>query len=131
MKTLAIFLTAAMALAAAPARDEAQQSGEAWLTLIDNGMYAESWKDASAYFRSRVPEKQWVEMVKGVRAPLGKLVSRKQQGITFTKSLPGAPDGDYAVIVFQTSYANKASAVETLTLMADGNKWRAAGYFIR
>jgi hypothetical protein len=131
MKLLAIFLAAAMLLAAIPSNDEAQASGEAWLALIDNAKYAESWKEASSYFRGRVPEKQWVEMVKGVRAPLGKLVSRKQQSITFAKSLPGAPDGSYAVIVFRASYANKASAIETLTLMVDGDKWRAAGYFIR
>jgi len=45
--------------------------------------------------------------------------------------MPGAPDGNYAVIVFDTSFQSKASAVETLTVMADGEKWRAAGYFIR
>jgi hypothetical protein len=70
-------------------------------------------------------------MVQGVRAPLGALVSRKQRRITFETTLPGAPDGNYAVIVFDTSFQNKASAMEQLTVMADGEKWRAAGYFIR
>ena len=47
------------------------------------------------------------------------------------KSLPGAPDGEYAVLQYETSYQNKANAVETLTLMIDSGKWRSAGYYIR
>jgi len=47
-------------------------------------------------------------------------------------SLPGAPDGDYVVIQFQTSFANKASAVETITPMRDRDgAYRVSGYFIR
>ena len=130
MKLIASMIFTA-ALFAAPVNDQAGPSGLAWLKLIDSGKYSDSWSEASTYFRSRVPEKQWVNMVKGVRMPLGGLVSRKQRRTTFETTLPGAPDGNYAVIVFDTSFQNKASAVETLTVMADGEKWRAAGYFIR
>ena len=130
MRTLFILIFAAV-LFAAPVNDRAAPSGEAWLNLIDNGKYADSWKEASTFFRSRVSEKAWVRMVQGARSPLGARVSRKQQNIMFTKTLPGAPDGSYAVMVFQTSFQNKASATEQLTVMADGDQWRAAGYFIR
>ncbi len=133
--SIASVLTAALAfatgIAVAQSTDDAQKSGEAWLSLIDNQKYADSWKDASSYFRMRVPEQQWVAMVKGVRGPLGSMKSRTVQSATATKSLPGAPDGDYVVIIFQASYQNKASAVETLTVMKDGGQWRSAGYFIR
>ena len=130
MKAIVLLIFAAV-LFAAPLNDQAASSGEAWLGLIDNGKYADSWREASSYFRSRVPEKAWVSMVQGVRAPLGALVSRSQPSVTFAKTLPGAPDGNYALMQFQTSFQNKANAVETLTVMADGEKWRAAGYFIR
>ena len=131
MKYIAILILAVM-LFAAPANDQAGPSGLVWLKLLDGAKYADSWREASTYFRSRVPQKQWVNMVQGVRAPLGALVSRKQRGrIAFETTLPGAPDGNYAVIVFDTSFQNKASAMEQLTVMADGDKWRAAGYFIR
>ncbi len=118
-------------LFAAPVNDQAAPNGEAWLKLIDNAKYTESWKGASSYFRSRVPEKTWVSMVQGVRAPLGSLLSRSQPSVTFAKTLPGAPDGNYALLQFQTSFHKKSSAVETLTLMAEGDQWRVAGYFIR
>jgi hypothetical protein len=130
VRIIGILIFAAL-LFAAPANDQAGPSGEAWLKLIDSGKYADSWKEASSYFRSRVPEQQWVGMVQGVRGPLGALISRKQQTITFTTTLPGAPDGSYAVIVFETTFQNKASAREQMTVMVDGEKWRAAGYFIR
>ena len=130
MKAGVILLFAAL-LFGEPVHDQAASSGEAWLQLIDNGKYAASWKEASTYFRSRITEKTWVSTVQGVRSPLGARSSRKLQNITFTKTLPGAPDGSYAVMVFQTSFQNKASAAEQLTVMADGDHWRAAGYFIR
>ena len=130
MKYIASMILATVLLAA-PANDQAALTGMAWLKLIDSAKYADSWRDASTYFRSRVPQKQWVTTVQGVRAPLGSLVSRKQRSITFTTTLPGSPDGNYAVIVFDTSFQNKVSAMEQLTVMADGDKWRVAGYFIR
>jgi Protein of unknown function (DUF4019) len=130
VKAIVILMFAA-ALFAEPVSDQAGPSGEAWLRLIDNGKYADSWKEASSYFRSRVTEKTWISMVQGARAPLGARTSRKLLNLTFTKTLPGAPDGSYAVMVFQTSFQNKASAAEQLTVMADGDQWRAAGYFIK
>ena len=130
MKVIIAWFCAAV-LMAAPANDSAGPSGEAWVKLIDGAKYADSWREASAYFRSRVAEKDWIGMVRGVRQPLGVLVSRTQKSLTFAKTLPGAPDGNYAVMVFQTSFQNKASVVETLTVMADGEKWRVAGYFIK
>jgi hypothetical protein len=126
----AVIIFAAV-LFATPANDQAAPSGWAWWKLIDSAKYADSWREASAFFRSWVPEKQRVTMVQGVRAPLGALVSRRQRSITFETTLPGAPDGNYAVIVFDTSFQSKASAMEQLTVMADGEKWRVAGYFIR
>ena len=130
MKFAAAMVFAAV-LFAAPANDQAALTGMAWLKLIDSGKYADSWREASTYFRSRVPQKQWVTTVQSVRAPLGALVSRKQRSITFTTTMPGAPDGSYAVIVYDTSFQNKASAMEQLTVVVDRDAWCTAGYFIR
>ena len=116
---------------AAATNDQAQPSGEAWLGLIDLGKYAESWSESSSLFKSHVEVQKWAEMVKAARAPLGAKASRKLQSVKFLKTMPGAPDGNYALIIFDSSFTNKASAVETLTMMDDGGVWRAAGYFIR
>jgi len=67
-----------------------------------------------------------------VRKPLGKVLSRKVINSTYTTLLPGAPDGQYVVIQFETSFENKHNAVETVTPMLEPNgQWRVSGYYIR
>ena len=84
------------------------------------------------YFRTAVKQEQWIESLQAVRKPLGKLVSRKIRSNTYKTSLPGAPDGEYVVIQFETSFENKKSAIETVTpMMEKDGKWRVSGYFIR
>lgn len=36
-----------------------------------------------------------------------------------------------SIVRFQTAFDKKASAVETITLTAEDDKWKVAGYFIR
>jgi hypothetical protein len=35
------------------------------------------------------------------------------------------------VLQFDTSFADKAAAIETVTATLDGGSWRAVGYFVR
>jgi len=110
----------------------AAASARAWLGLIDDGRYSQSWKDASTYFRGATTENGWNASLRGVRAPLGRVLSRDLRSAKETTILPGAPDGRYVVMEFGTAFANKASAVETVTFMMDKDgQWKAAGYFIR
>jgi len=111
---------------------EAVTAAEGWLALVDAGKYGESWKAASGYFKIAVPQGQWEQSLKAVRSPLGKLVSRKLLSKTYMTSLPGAPDGEYLVIQFETSFQNKKSAIETITPMKEKDgKWRVSGYYIK
>jgi len=60
------------------------------------------------------------------------LVSRKVKSRQLVDKLPGAPDGKYVVIQYDTVFAGKASAVETVTPMLDRDgTWRVSGYFIK
>jgi len=100
--------------------------------MVDEGKYADSWDEAAEYFKRAVKKEQWEESLLAVREPLGKLVSRELKSQTYKNSLPGAPDGQYVVIQFQSSFENKKSAIETVTpvLDKDGN-WRVSGYYIK
>ena len=107
-------------------------SAEKWLIIVDKGKYVESWNESSEYFKQAVTRKQWEQAVKSVRQPLGKLISRKVKSATYTSSLPGAPDGQYVVIQFNTSFENKKSGIETVTPMIDKDGiWRVSGYYIK
>ena len=70
--------------------------------------------------------------MKAVRVPLGAQMSRVVKSKQYTTSVPGAPDGQYVVIQFTTSFKNKGSATETVTPMLDKDgSWRVSGYFIK
>lgn len=124
---------AAERLLAQPSADPAaSRAAEPWLALVDSGRYAESWKQAASLFRSKITAAQWEEAVRSAREPLGAVVSRNLVSAQYTRTLPGAPDGEYVVLRYETEFANKKKAVETVTPMKDSDgAWRIAGYFIQ
>ncbi|MGA7827546.1 MAG: DUF4019 domain-containing protein [Geobacteraceae bacterium] len=107
-------------------------SAEKWLSVVDSGNYADSWQEAAVFFKNAVTKEQWEKSMRSFRKPLGRLVSRRVLSTAYRTSLPGAPDGKYVVITFETAFENKRSAVETVTPMLEKDgTWRVSGYFIR
>jgi hypothetical protein len=114
------------------AEEIAVLTAKAWLSLVDNGKYVESWNEASYYFKGAISKEQWKQTIQATRKPLGKNLSRKLMSKSYQTSIPGAPDGEYVIIQFKTSFSNKKSAIETITPMMDKDgKWRVSGYYIR
>jgi hypothetical protein len=130
---IGFILCSATAMAGRSDREKAAiAAAEKWLTIVDKGKYMESWEESSEYFKQAVKQDQWEQAVQAARGPLGKLISRKIKSATYTSSLPGAPDGQYVVIQFNTSFENKKSGIETVTPMIDKDgKWRVSGYYIK
>jgi Protein of unknown function (DUF4019) len=105
---------------------------ETWLSRIDERDYEQSWNEASVFFRKSITDADWGDMMKKLREPLGAVKSRKTRDMKMADTLPGAPDGKYWIIQFDSSFAEKAEAVETVTFMLEEDgTWKAAGYFIR
>jgi hypothetical protein len=103
-----------------------------WLSLVDSGNYTGSWDHAAAFFRAAVPCDQWASSMTAFRAPMGSNLSRKVKTARLATTLPGAPDGHYVLIQYDSAFENKKSAVETATMMLETNgEWRVSGYFIR
>jgi opacity protein-like surface antigen len=131
---LGCLMTVALTFAVSAAPDDgaqAQAAAQAWLALVDGGKYADSWTQAAAAFRAQVDQNKWVSQIKPARDQFGPLVSRKPFNVNLTKSLPGAPDGDYAITRFQTDFANKKQALETVVMTLENGQWRVGGYFIK
>jgi hypothetical protein len=116
-----------------PAAEQAAiQSAQVWLDLVDGGSYAKSWEDTAAVFKSAVSQADWEKTAQAVRAPLGRMVSRKIKSQQYATFLPGAPNGEYVVIQYDTTFENKANAVETVTPMLDKDgQWKVSGYYIK
>jgi hypothetical protein len=127
--------------ASAPAASDAASSeavaaatsaAESWLKLVDEAQYDASWTDAASAFRAAVSTEAWAKAAGTVRGQVGPLLSRKLASAHYTTTLPGAPDGKYVIIQYDTSFEKKASAVETVTPMYDSDgSWRVGGYFIK
>lgn len=111
--------------------DTAQAAAETWLESVDRGDYDGSWEESASLFRAAVSKEDWERTLGATRGPLGKLVARKLKSRTYRETLPGAPDGKYVILQYDTIFENKRSAVETVTPMLDGDTWRVSGYYIK
>jgi len=111
---------------------EGKQAARNWLSLVDSFKYDESWDTAGEYFKSMITKGAWVTEIAGIRGAMGTVKYRKLISSRHATVLPGAPDGQYDVMTFNSSFANKKKAVETITSMKDKDgEWRVVGYFIK
>jgi len=120
------------AVANETAEKRALEASDTWLKLSDRGQYSESWKTAAELFRNAISREQWNASLSAVRKPLGKVIKRSVKSKQYATSLPGAPDGEYVVIQYETSFEKKKFSIETVTPMLEKDgKWRVSGYYIK
>ncbi len=114
------------AAASAAVNADLVDAARKWLGLVDQGKWDESYRATSPAFRKLNTAKVWATTSEQVRVPLGAVISR-----TFLsyENLPAPPAG-YDVVKFRTSFANKADAVETVSLDRAGGNWRIVGVTI-
>ena len=101
---------------------EVVDTARRWLALLDQSRWDESYQaTASAFHQLNTPQ-VWAAASERVRAPLGAMLSR-----TFVsdEQVP-TPEG-YQMVKFRTRFANKAEAVETVTLDRENGGWRVTG----
>lgn len=126
------FLSSNTIVADEKSQELAVTAAEAWLVLVDQEKYSESWDEAAQLFKGAISKDKWAETIRTARTPFGKLLSRRLKSKQYAETLPGAPDGKYVVIQYETSFEKKKSAIETVTPMEDPDgAWRVSGYFIK
>lgn len=129
---LAIAPQIASAPATAPVAEQAATNPEvidaarSWLVLVDQSRWDDSYRATGTAFRKLNTAKVWADTSEKVRVPLGAMVSR-----TFVsqENLPAPPHG-YEVVKFRTRFANRADAIETVTLDKENDDWRVVGVTI-
>ncbi len=110
----------------------AKAAADIWLALVDDNRYEPAYQSAAGIFQKLVTREQWIKVAGNGRNLLGKSRSRAVQDTKFSATMPGAPDGQYVVIHYQTSFEKKAAATETVTTLLDSDgQWKVCGYFIR
>jgi DNA-binding CsgD family transcriptional regulator len=114
------------AAAVAVPMSEAAETARQWLGLLDERRWDATYRGTSASFREQNTAEVWAKVSEEARTPLGAMVSR-----TFVsqENLPAPPDG-YEVVKFRTRFANRETALETVTLRREDGQWRVAGVMI-
>lgn len=106
-----------------PVTAEVVEAARGWLLLLDQGRWADSYQATGAAFRRLNTPQVWAAASERVRAPLGAVATRT---LISQENLPAPPHG-YEVVKFRTRFANKADAVETVTLDRENGGWRVVG----
>jgi hypothetical protein len=138
VKLLAVVLAGLLAVAVSARADDAEQVAGAeeaalkWLALTDSGSYAQSWDQAAGMFQGAISRENWINAVVNARQPLGKVISRRVNSALYTRSLPGAPAGEYVVIQYDTQFEHKAAASEFVTPFREQDgSWKVSGYYVK
>lgn len=116
--------------------DERQRSAlgaaEAWLASIDERDAETTWQGAATLFRGAVTPESWSDSLAKVQGALGLATSRALASAETKTEMPGAPDGEYVVFKFTTSFERKEHGEETVVPMLDDDgEWRVSGYFVK
>lgn len=102
------------------------QAARQFLALVDAGNWQDSYASWGAQFHAVNTFEAWRSASVGGRVPLGRVLSRR---LLWEESVPAPPNG-YQAVRFQTDFATKPNATETLTLVQEGGVWKIAGYII-
>lgn len=114
----------------------AVQAMLAWLKMIDEGKYEDSWNKSSKLFREQMTAAKWVAALKQVRAPLGACESRvlimSQQVDKIPLPTGTFLNGTFEIAQFAVTMEKSGAMIETVTFEKESDGvWRASGYFIR
>lgn len=108
------------------------EAGRAWLILLDKNDFGSAWEKASVLVREHVTKANFINNAEQVRKRLGKLISRELVISQYKTSLPGAPEGEYVILRFESNFEHKKKITEMVTPQKDPDGiWRVAGYYVR
>lgn len=103
-----------------------------FIAAVDAGDWTRSYDVAGEFFQSQTSADEWAAMVQPVRGKLGSVEERRLANVQKVQSLPGAPDGDYEILQYQTKFSNESIiSTETVILVRNADGFDIAGYFIR
>ena len=101
-----------------------------WLSLLDDGNYTDGFQQMARAAQARTNAAAEAQRLRAVREPLGAMASRDLKDVNMTKAVPGLAAGQYAVVRYDSRFARKGAAVETVTLAMTKNAWSVAAYRI-
>lgn len=107
----------AVALEESPALKVAQS----FTALMDEGAYQSAYWLGSKDLRLSHKEQDWIDLSLMRRQRLGPVLGRTLKNIRMTSAYPDLPDGDYALVSFETLTRRKQKATEIVLVNTGGD----------
>lgn len=106
--------------------------GDRWLDLIDHGKFDQSWIEAAAVLQETITQKEWSGDLAARQLKLGRTIMRERKAESYSKTLRGAPTGDYVTLTYLTKFEKTPLVEEMLAVARDAvGQWHVAGYDIK
>src|SRR5438105_15190499 len=109
---------------------DARSAALHWLQVLDTGDYEEAFEFEAQDFRMSRTQSQFVRLMQARRAPFGNVLSRNFIGAAHLEKLVGAPEGNYATVLFKTAFEHKNPTAERVILIKQPIGWRVIDYRI-
>jgi Protein of unknown function (DUF4019) len=109
----------------------AQRQALGFLGYLDQGRFADSYAYTGMLIRTQLDRDAFSTQIQKTRVGTGALQSREFIDAGYTTTVSGAPEGQYVVLHYHASFANRQDAVETLWLSLAKGYWRVVGYNIK
>ena len=128
--SLVLTLVVCFGCAQPPDLTEPESAAITWLSKVDQGDFAAAWSEASSELRHKVSESDWIENLRAIRKPLGKIEHRSLDSLELLDSLPEVADGKFAMLYFSSAFENNAQTSEVIVLFQEQDgSWRTLGYY--
>ncbi len=111
--------------------EAAKQAANDWLTLVDAGKYAESWKQTSPFLQSHFPQAAWEKRLNETRKPLEPFVERTLSTTQYREQIPGLPQGQYVALVWDSYFGVKHQMLESVIMSFENGVWKPIGYAVQ
>jgi hypothetical protein len=108
--------------------DSALAAAKAWTAQIDAGKYDESYLFGCEAMHDKVAQDRWSDVLRALRAPWGKVLSRQQVSHVYQPNGYMGTEGEFMVITYDTGFEKLSPAMEVIVLKWEDGKWRGAGY---
>jgi hypothetical protein len=115
----------------APDELAAQRQALGFLGYLDQGRFADSYAYTGMLIRAELDRDAFSTQIQKTRVGTGALQSRELIDAGYTTTVSGGPEGQYVVLHYHASFANRQDAVETLWLSLAKGYWRIVGYNIK
>ncbi len=117
-------------------QDVVVEATTAWLALVDDAAYDESWEAGGRLMREAVPMEEWRQALENVNAQLyvlaGDAVDLTQRELVEVADVgdqPGLPEGEYRSVRYRTEQGDMVFA-EVVTMQLEDDEWKVVGYFV-